>query len=65
MMESGAALGLRERKKRATRAALGEAAVRLAAEHGADHVTVEMISEAAGVSRAPSSTTSPRTTTPS
>ncbi|CAM5549415.1 MULTISPECIES: TetR family transcriptional regulator [Streptomyces] len=49
-MESGAALGLRERKKRATRAALGEAAVRLAAEHGADHVTVEMISEAAGVS---------------
>ncbi|MGW6294002.1 TetR/AcrR family transcriptional regulator [Streptomyces sp. NPDC055058] len=42
--------GLRERKKRATRAALTEAAVRLAAEHGADNVTVEAISAAAGVS---------------
>ncbi|MFJ8544087.1 TetR/AcrR family transcriptional regulator [Streptomyces sp. NPDC093586] len=42
--------GLRERKKRATRAALAEAAVRLAAEHGADKVTVEAISAAAGVS---------------
>ncbi|MFC9648374.1 TetR/AcrR family transcriptional regulator [Streptomyces sp. NPDC056937] len=46
----GAVLGLRERKKRATRAALAEAAVRLAAEHGAENVTVEAISEAAGVS---------------
>ncbi|WP_326615047.1 TetR family transcriptional regulator [Streptomyces scopuliridis] len=46
----GAALGLRERKKQATRAALAEAAVRLAAEHGAENVTVEAISEAAGVS---------------
>lgn len=46
----GRDLGLRERKKRATRAALAEAAVRLAAEHGADNVTVEAISEAAGVS---------------
>ncbi|MEU3186162.1 TetR/AcrR family transcriptional regulator [Streptomyces sp. NPDC006923] len=46
----GAAPGLRERKKQATRAALAEAAVRLAAEHGAEHVTVEAISEAAGVS---------------
>lgn len=43
-------LGLRERKKRATRDALAEAAVRLAAEHGAEHVTVEAISDAAGVS---------------
>ncbi|MER5886145.1 helix-turn-helix domain-containing protein [Streptomyces sp. NPDC001941] len=42
--------GLRERKKRATRHALFEAAVRLAAEHGIDQVTVEMISERAGVS---------------
>lgn len=43
-------LGLRERKKRATRAALAGAAVRLAAEHGAENVTVEAISQAAGVS---------------
>ncbi len=42
--------GLRERKKRATRAALAEAAVRLAVEHGVDKVTVEAISAAAGVS---------------
>ncbi|MFF5566953.1 TetR family transcriptional regulator [Streptomyces sp. NPDC012623] len=46
----GAALGLRERKKQATRTALSEAAIRLAAEHGAENVTVEAISEAAGVS---------------
>ncbi|MFI8191530.1 TetR/AcrR family transcriptional regulator [Streptomyces sp. NPDC085946] len=51
MSEKGAAGdGLRERKKRATRAALAEAAVRLAAEHGVDKVTVEAISAAAGVS---------------
>ncbi|MET9349195.1 TetR family transcriptional regulator [Streptomyces termitum] len=42
--------GLRERKKKATRAALVEAAVRLAAEHGVENVTVDAISEAAGVS---------------
>ncbi|MEE1755254.1 TetR/AcrR family transcriptional regulator [Streptomyces sp. SP18CS02] len=42
--------GLRERKKRATRAALVAAAMRLAAEQGAEHVTVDAISEAAGVS---------------
>ncbi|MGW2059032.1 TetR/AcrR family transcriptional regulator [Streptomyces sp. NPDC001840] len=48
--DDGAVPGLRERKKRATRAALAEAAVRLAAEHGAENVTVEAISEAAGVS---------------
>lgn len=46
----GAGVGLRERKKQATRAALAEAAVRLAAEHGAENVTVEAISNAAGVS---------------
>ncbi|NDZ74413.1 TetR family transcriptional regulator [Streptomyces sp. SID10362] len=51
MSEKGAAGGgLRERKKRATRAALAEAAVRLAAEHGAEKVTVEAISAEAGVS---------------
>ncbi|MFD0254552.1 TetR/AcrR family transcriptional regulator [Streptomyces sp. NPDC127113] len=51
MSEKGAAGGgLRERKKRATRAALAEAAVRLAAEQGAEKVTVEAISAAAGVS---------------
>ncbi|MHC5264330.1 TetR family transcriptional regulator [Streptomyces sp. UC4497] len=40
----------RERKKRATRAALVEAAVRLAAQHGVENVTVDAISETAGVS---------------
>ncbi|MEU0743557.1 TetR family transcriptional regulator [Streptomyces sp. NPDC006134] len=48
--KSAAGGGLRERKKRATRAALAEAAVRLAAEHGVEKVTVEAISAAAGVS---------------
>ncbi len=48
--KSAAGIGLRERKKRATRAALTEAAVRLAAEHGAEKVTVEAISAEAGVS---------------
>ncbi|BAJ26179.1 putative TetR family transcriptional regulator [Kitasatospora setae KM-6054] len=42
--------GLRERKKQATRAALREAALRLALEHGPDGVRVEDIAEAAGVS---------------
>ncbi|MGW1475555.1 TetR/AcrR family transcriptional regulator [Streptomyces olivaceus] len=48
--KSAAGGGLREQKKRATRAALAEAAVHLAAEHGAEKVTVEAISAAAGVS---------------
>ncbi|CAL9606703.1 hypothetical protein SUDANB6_05565 [Streptomyces sp. enrichment culture] len=48
--KSDAGGGLRERKKRATRAALAEAAVRLAAERGVEKVTVEAISAAAGVS---------------
>lgn len=43
--------GLRERKKAATRQALYEAAVRLAAEHGVEHLTVEAIADAANVSR--------------
>ncbi len=41
---------MRERKKQATREALREAALRLALEHGPDHVRVEDIAEAAGVS---------------
>lgn len=43
--------GLRERKKVATRAAIGWAASRLAVERGPDRVRVEDIAEAAGVSR--------------
>jgi AcrR family transcriptional regulator len=43
--------GLRERKKADTRLALHEAAMRLAVEHGLDHVTVESIADAANVSR--------------
>ncbi|WP_020016881.1 TetR/AcrR family transcriptional regulator [Promicromonospora sukumoe] len=42
--------GLRERKKRARRAALIDAAQNLVAEHGLDAVTVEMISAEANVS---------------
>ncbi|KOV82883.1 TetR/AcrR family transcriptional regulator [Nocardia sp. NRRL S-836] len=42
--------GLRERKKAATREALGDAARSLCVEHGLDGVTVEQIARAAGVS---------------
>jgi AcrR family transcriptional regulator len=43
-------LGLRERKKLATRRALGLAAMRLAVERGLDNVLVDDIAAAAGVS---------------
>jgi AcrR family transcriptional regulator len=42
--------GLRERKKAATRKALGEAALTLAMEHGVAHVTAESIGALADVS---------------
>ena len=44
------AVGLRERKKAETRDALASAALRLADEHGLEHVTVDDIATAAGVS---------------
>ncbi|WP_245730225.1 TetR family transcriptional regulator [Micromonospora pallida] len=42
--------GRRDRRKRQTRATLSTTALRMVAEHGLDHVTVDEISEAAGVS---------------
>jgi AcrR family transcriptional regulator len=47
---TGAPESLRERKKLATRQALGMAAMRLAIERGLDNVLVEDIADAAGVS---------------
>jgi AcrR family transcriptional regulator len=47
---ASARLGLRERKKLATRAALGQAAWRLTIERGYEHARVEDIAAAAGVS---------------
>jgi AcrR family transcriptional regulator len=48
--EHPARSGLRERKKLATRHALGSAALRLSIERGVENVTIEDITEAAGVS---------------
>ncbi|WP_443051527.1 acyl-CoA-like ligand-binding transcription factor [Streptomyces sp. NBC_00234] len=48
-MESS--VGLRERKKEATRRAVHEATLRLTVEHGFDQVTVEAVADAAGISR--------------
>src|SRR3954447_3584966 len=42
--------GLRERKRRATRRALQESALRLVAEHGLEAVTVDDVSSSVGVS---------------
>lgn len=50
MTESDRPLGLRERKKLETREALAAAAIRLAIERGIEHVTVDDIAAAAGVS---------------
>lgn len=44
-------MGLRERKKEATRQAVHEAALRLTVEHGFDQLTVEAVADAAGISR--------------
>ncbi|SDI33369.1 TetR/AcrR family transcriptional regulator [Nonomuraea jiangxiensis] len=43
------AVGRRERKKQATRAALREAALRLCVRHGVENVTVEQIAEEADI----------------
>ena len=50
VVEDGAEIGLRERKKQQTREALHRAAVRLVAERGLAQSTIEDIAEAADVS---------------
>jgi AcrR family transcriptional regulator len=48
--EDAARHGLRERKRRETRVALNQAAIRLSMQHGWDNVSVDDIAEAANVS---------------
>ncbi|TXS49394.1 acyl-CoA-like ligand-binding transcription factor [Streptomyces sp. OR43] len=48
--DDDACLGLRERKKRATRDALADMALRMAAARGIEQVTVEAVTDAVGVS---------------
>ncbi|MBW5250970.1 TetR family transcriptional regulator [Streptomyces poriferorum] len=50
MSADDTSLGLRERKKRATRDALADMALRMAAARGIEHVTVEAVTDAVGVS---------------
>jgi AcrR family transcriptional regulator len=50
VLEEDRPLGLRERKKRETRATLATIAVRLAVERGMENVTVDDIAAEAGVS---------------
>jgi hypothetical protein len=58
-------LGLRDRKKLATRDAISAAALRLALQHGPDNVRVNDIAEAAGVSPRTSRTPCRRSASPS
>ena len=50
MTEHAQGLGRREQKKRETRRAIRDAALDLALENGLEHLTVEAIAQAAGVS---------------
>ncbi|WP_081813852.1 TetR/AcrR family transcriptional regulator [Microbacterium sp. CH12i] len=50
-MSEADAVGLRERKKRATKQAIERGAIELALEHGYENVTVEMICESAMISQ--------------
>ncbi|WP_326668810.1 acyl-CoA-like ligand-binding transcription factor [Streptomyces sp. NBC_01257] len=50
MSADDTSLGLRERKKRATRDALADMTLRMAADRGIENVTVEAVTDAVGVS---------------